>query len=90
MKFHFRYLNFIFWETEIIQAQNYKDIFNAVSSTSIGLDILIDFLDKNLESILKTVINGEEVAVLIYSICASRVALDHEIYRVMKKKKKKP
>jgi len=84
-----RYLNYIF-ETEDgpIRKQDYKDIFRAVSSTPIGLDVLIDFLVQNLNDITKKLTDGDDIAVLIYSICASKAALDSEINKVRNKIKK--
>ncbi|XP_025191838.1 aminopeptidase N-like [Melanaphis sacchari] len=50
-----RYLNYTF-ETEDgpIRNQDYKDVFTAVSSTPIGLNVLIDFLIKQLKDDPKT------------------------------------
>lgn len=81
---HFRYLNYIFeLESGPIRIQDYNDVFIAVSSTPKGLNVLIDFLVQNLDNIIKKLTNGEDVAIFIYSICASKTALDTEIVKVM-------
>jgi len=55
-----------------------------VSSTPKGLDVLIDFLVQNLNRITE-LDDGDELAIFIYSICASKAALDDEIIRVRKR-----
>lgn len=80
---HFRYLNYIFeLESGPIRAQDYNDVFIAVSSTPKGLDVLTDFLVQNLDNIIKKLTYGEDIAIFIYSICASKAALDTEIVKV--------
>jgi len=51
--------------------------------TSTGLDVLIDFLENNLNRIIKEFVDGDDIATFIYSLCASKVALDDEIKRVI-------
>lgn len=62
--------------------QDFNDVFIAVSLTPTGLGELIDFLVVNLEKIIRSFNNGEEIAVSIYSICASKAAIDSEIIKV--------
>lgn len=76
MKYFFAY------EDGPIRAQDYKDVVIAVSSTPRGLNVLIDFLIQNLSEITEQLHDGEDLAIFIYSICASKSALDHEITRV--------
>jgi len=65
-----------------IRKQDFGDVFNAVSSTPKGLEVLIDFLVKNLDEITKKLIDGNDMAIFIYSKCASKAALDSEINKV--------
>ncbi|KAF0715024.1 mucin-12-like isoform X6, partial [Aphis craccivora] len=82
-----RYLNYIFEkENGPIRQQDYRDVFTAVSSTPKGLDVLIDFLVENLNEITKKLIDGDDIAIFIYSTCASKAALDSEIDKLKKLK----
>lgn len=67
-----------------IRAQDYKDVIVAVSSTPKGLDVLIDFLVKNVNNFPQQLNDGDDIAIFIYSVCASRSAIDNEIVRVSK------
>lgn len=85
---YYRYLNYIFEkENGPIRQQDYRDVFTAVSSTPKGLDVLIDFLVENLNEITKKLIDGDDIAIFIYSTCASKAALDSEIDKVINKRK---
>ncbi|XP_029348486.1 thyrotropin-releasing hormone-degrading ectoenzyme-like [Acyrthosiphon pisum] len=78
-----RYLNYIFeGEDGPIRKQDYNDVFTAVSSTPKGLEVLIDFLVQNLDRITKKLTDGNNTAIFIYSICASKAALDSEITKI--------
>lgn len=82
-KIFFRYLNYILeGDNGLIRKQDYNDVFNAVSSTPKGLEVLIDFLVNNLDEITKKLTDGNNIAIFIYSICASKAALDTEINKV--------
>lgn len=65
-----------------IRAQDYKDVIIAVSSTSRGLDVLIDFLVQNVNNFREQITDGDDIAIFIYSVCASKSSLDNEIIRV--------
>lgn len=83
---YYRYLNYIFeGDNGPIRKQDYNDVFTAVSSTPKGLEVLIDFLVQNLDEIAKKITDGNNVAIFIYSICASKAALDSEINKVRSK-----
>jgi len=78
-----RYLNYTFeGDNGPIRKQDYHDVFTAVSSTPKGLGVLIDFLVQNLDEITKNITDGNNIAIFIYSICASKAALDSEINKV--------
>lgn len=82
-------MNYVFAGTEgPVRTQDYKDVFKDVSSTAVGLDVLIDFLVNNLKTILEQLPNGEETASYIYSICTVKAALDNEIIKVSQLKPK--
>lgn len=81
--FHFRYLNYMFvHEGGPFRPQDYKDIIIAVSSTPNGLNVLIDFLVQNINNFSRQLADGDDIAIFIYSVCASKSALDSEIIRV--------
>lgn len=67
-----------------IRPQDYNDVFIAISSTPNGLNVLIDFLIENLNNISSNLTDGDNIAIFIYTICASKAALDNEILRVIK------
>lgn len=67
-----------------IRPQDYRDVVVAVSLTPKGLDVLIDFLVQNLNNIVQRIVNGNDFAIFMYTICASKAALDNEIKRVRK------
>lgn len=69
-------------ESGPIKPLDYNDVFTAISSTTKGLDVLINFLIDNLKNILVNLSNGDKIATFIYTICASKAALDNEILRV--------
>lgn len=76
-------MNYIFeGEDGPIRPQDFKEVFVAVSSRPKGVDVLIDFLVQNLDRITETVVDGENIAIFIFSLCASKAALDSEIIRV--------
>jgi len=82
-KLFFRYLNYILeGDSGPIRKQDYNDVFIAVSSKPKGLEVLIDFLVDKLDQITKKLTEGNDIAKLIYSICASKAALDSEINKV--------
>lgn len=70
-----------------IRAQDYKDVIVAVSSTPKGLDVLIDFLVQNVNNFREQLVDGDDIAIFIYSICASKSALDNEIIRVRRQRR---
>jgi len=80
----FRYLYYTLEANGPIRKQDYNDVYTAVSSTPKGLQVLIDFLVNNLDQITKKNIEGNNTAIFIYSICASKAALDSEINKVRK------
>lgn len=65
-----------------IRPQDFRVIYRTVPSSPIGISALTEFLTTKLDRIVKEVINGEQVATSIYSILASRVALNEEILKV--------
>lgn len=75
-------------ENSPIRAQDYNDVFIAISSTPKGLNALIDFLIENINNISMNLNDGDKIAIFIYAICASKAALDNEILRVRKQYKK--
>lgn len=66
-----------------IRQQDYKAVFKAVASTSLGIDVLLNFLKENSEKICNEIPNGESVATELYSILISKVSLDTEIIKVI-------
>lgn len=68
-----------------IREQDFRDVFIAVSLTPNGLNVLIDFLVQKIEEITKNLNDGDNIAIFIYSICASKAATDTEICKVRNK-----
>ncbi|XP_050434289.1 aminopeptidase N-like [Adelges cooleyi] len=62
-----------------IRPQDYRAVFNSLSSTPLGIQTLLYFLRDNWDRICKELPDGESVAETIYSILASKVSLDDEI-----------
>lgn len=62
-----------------IRPQDYRVVFNTLSSTPMGLQALLIFYRDNWERVYKDLPDGESVATTIYSILASKVSLDNEI-----------
>ncbi|XP_050432744.1 uncharacterized protein LOC126840826 [Adelges cooleyi] len=64
----------------LIRPQDYRAVFISLSSTSLGIQTLLFFLRDNWDRICKELPDGESVAETIYSVLASKVSLDSEIY----------
>ncbi|XP_050434301.1 thyrotropin-releasing hormone-degrading ectoenzyme-like [Adelges cooleyi] len=62
-----------------IRPQDYRAVFNSLSSNQMGIKTLLYFLRDNWDRIRKELLNGDSVAETIYSILASKVSLDDEI-----------
>ncbi|XP_050519995.1 uncharacterized protein LOC126893642 [Daktulosphaira vitifoliae] len=71
-----------------IRQQDFKTVFKAVASTTLGIDVLLNFLDENSEKICNELPNGESVATDLYSILVSKVSLDTEINKINKIRQK--
>lgn len=65
-----------------IHPQDFRVIYQTLVLSPEGISTLIEFLTTKLERIVKEIINGEHVATSIYSLLATRVALDNEISKV--------
>jgi len=78
-----RYLDFMFeGHNGPIRPQDFRVIYRTLASSPKGISALIEFLTDKLHRIVNEIINGEQVAASIYSLLASRVALDEEILKV--------
>lgn len=79
----FRYINHILDVADgSINEKDYRPVITAISVTSLGLDVLYDFLSKNLNKILVKVSNGEEIVKFIYETLATKITNDNEIEKV--------
>lgn len=65
-----------------IRPQDFRVIYQTLSSSPKGISALIEFLATKIDRIVKEVNNGDQVATSIYSVLASSVALDDEILQV--------
>lgn len=84
--FKFRYLNYILEsDNGPIRSQDYNDVIISISSTPIGLNVLIDFLVDKLAFITKNMFEGDALVSFMYATCASKAALDSEILKVIYK-----
>jgi len=78
-----RYLDFMFdGYNGPIRPQDFRVIYQTLASTPEGITALIEFLTNKLDRIVNQIIDGNKVAVSIYSILASRVAHNDEISKV--------
>lgn len=68
-----------------IRPQDFRVIYQTVPSSPVGISAMTEFLTTKLDRIVNEVINGEQVATSLYSILASRVALNEEISKVFMK-----
>jgi len=66
-----------------IRPQDFRVIYQTLATTPSGISALIEFLTNKFDRIVKEVYNGEQVVKSIYSLLASRVALDEEILKVI-------
>jgi len=65
-----------------VRPQDFRVVYRTLASSPEGVSALIEFLTGKLDRIVNEVINGEQVAASVYSLLASRVALDEEILKV--------
>lgn len=65
-----------------IRPQDFQDIYQPLASSPEGVSALVNLLDDKLDSILNEIIDGDQVAMYIYSLVASRVAFDEDILKV--------
>jgi len=78
-----RYLNHIFDGPQgPFKTKDYRAIISAVSKTSLGLDVIYEFLSNNLNKTIKEVPDGESIITHMYSILASKITTDNEIEKV--------
>lgn len=79
----FRYINHVLDVADgSISKKEYRSVITAISVTPLGLDVLYDFLSKNLNKILDEVSNGEEIVKFIYETLATKITSDNEIDKV--------
>lgn len=78
-----RYLDLLSNNTDsVVRLQDYKDICKAMSLTPQGIEALTNFLMINMERILRYIPTGDSIVMYIYSVLASKVAIDSEIIKV--------
>jgi len=78
-----KYLDFIFEGYDgPIRPQDFRVIYQTLASSPIGISVLTEFLTNNLFRIVNEIDNGEQMVASIYSLLASRVALDEEISKI--------
>jgi len=65
-----------------IEPSDYKDFFNALSSTSNGITAMNYFLGKYFTDLVENVKNGRNIATTIFSILATKVSTESEIENV--------
>lgn len=65
-----------------IRPQDFQDIYQPLASTPEGVSALIDILYTKLDRIVNEMIDGEQVALNIYSLVASKVVSDEDILKV--------
>lgn len=65
-----------------MRLQDYKDICDAMSLTPQGIEVMTNYLMINIEQILRYIPTGESIVMYMYSVLASKVALDKEIIKV--------
>lgn len=64
-----------------IKKMDYKTVVKAVSATPLGVEVLYEFLENNLNDTLKTN-DGESTVTTIYSVLVSKVATRFDIGKV--------
>lgn len=65
-----------------MRLQDYKDICDAMSLTPQGIEAMTNYLMMNMERILRYIPTGDMIVMYMYSVLASKVALDSEIIKV--------
>lgn len=65
-----------------MRLQDYKDICDAMSLTPQGIEAMTNYLMMNMERILRYIPTGDTIVTYMYSVLASKVALDSEIIKV--------
>lgn len=65
-----------------IRPQDYKNVISSISTTTLGIIVLCEFLENNFTRILNEIPEGESLITYTYSILASKVSLDEEINMV--------
>jgi len=73
------YLNLLLDDNCKIRPQDYKTVFKSLTSTPIGINATIDFLQNKINASLSNMWKGEEMIMVIYSYLASSVATMTEI-----------
>lgn len=66
-----------------IRPQDFHDIYRSLASSPEGVSALVNLLTNKLDCILDEIIDGEQVAIYIYSLVASRVSFDEDIRKVI-------
>lgn len=65
-----------------IRPQDFQDIYQPLASSPEGVSALVDILYTKLDRIVNEIIDGEQVAMYIYSLVASKVAYNEDITKV--------
>ncbi|XP_025208483.1 aminopeptidase N-like [Melanaphis sacchari] len=69
-----------------IKKNGIKSVVSTISATSLGLDVLYEFLSININKTLDQLSNGEEIVTYIYSTLASKMTKNDEIEKIKKLK----
>ncbi|KAE9537952.1 hypothetical protein AGLY_005924 [Aphis glycines] len=65
-----------------IERRYFRSVISAISTTSLGLDVLYEFLSTNLNTILNELPDGYGVATYIYSTLATKMTNDDEFEKL--------
>ncbi|CAH1738621.1 unnamed protein product [Aphis gossypii] len=65
-----------------IERRYFRSVISAISTTSLGLDVLYEFLSTNLNTILNELPDGYGVATFIYSTLATKMTNDDEFEKL--------